>query len=694
MNKDTKQLLCPICRSYFTCDSSSINTVALRNHRNRSQFCKRVGQPKRHRSENVSTDRAEKQPKLPEESEQLNTARDHYVPTKALSSSSADEYMETFEVDAMDDGCTPWLDIKQDETVDNESDVEDSRDWFLGNEDASLNNEEVVDYEDLIDNLSLLDENGVPIDIGHLRDCGRMDHDDEEEIDFEVEQVDELGNVANDRKLKKADCIPNAIKKKQDLILLFFFDNMPAKFNRVLGEEVDVDSAIQCLDLMVGMHMSEAEADNFLAFMDRIVSSKTLKPFAMPIRSKTLYRAFLGKTELFFPLEIAELKVLPTIFEADGKKDLKPLCKPFIKLEDALATLLLKLDPSDITHECKPLYERVNGRNQRVYEGFCTGDYPISIQEKVLKMSKDALNGKRILIFYVSTFIDGALMNSGHTRSATPILLTILNDSRKSTTLVGFCAKNLHVSDEEIDTILDSKGVTGKVAKDEIRKLALRQINYDYIYSIIGSFQDLQDESFGFDVQIGLGPCAEYHRVYFVFTNCNGDHPQVHIMTGIKNNACHICNNMHPFNFPCTDWDRDGVGSINFCHEVRNPMRQYTYAANHSTATQNVIKYANELKIAVEKKAEKSKKKSLGMNALEKELLKEKKIALDNLTETLKVEKAELRQQKILLDQHNGRSGEISPYLMFKGLICTGTICDISVILYRKIYALALGLFL
>lgn len=40
--------------------------------------------------------------------------------------------------------------IKQDETVDIESDVEDSGDWFMGNEDVSLNNEEVVDYEDLI----------------------------------------------------------------------------------------------------------------------------------------------------------------------------------------------------------------------------------------------------------------------------------------------------------------------------------------------------------------------------------------------------------------------------------------------------------------------------------------------------------------------------------------------------------------
>ena len=160
--------------------------------------------------------------------------------------------------------------------------------------------------------------------------------------------------------------------------------------------------------------------------------------------------------------------------------------------------------------------------------------------------------------------------------------------------------------------------------------------------------------------------------ILFSQTAMHGDHPQVHLMTGIKNNACHICNNMHPFNFPCTDWDRDGVGSINLCHEVRNPMRQYTCAANHSIATQNVIKYANELKVAVEKEAEKSKKNSIDLTPSEKEVLKEKKIALDNLTDTLKVEKAELRQQKILLDKLNGRSGEISPYLMFKGLICTG----------------------
>ena len=203
IKKATKKLFCPNCRSYFTCDANSINTVALRNHSNRSQLFKELYQQKRHRTEILSTDRAEKQPKLPDESERLKTLIDHHVPTKAHFSSSADEHMETFEGVASDNGCIPRLGIKQDETVDLESDVEESGDWFLGNEDAFSNIEEVVDYEELITNLSLLDENGVPIDIGHFRDCegSAMENDDKEEIDFEEEQFDELRIVANDRKL-------------------------------------------------------------------------------------------------------------------------------------------------------------------------------------------------------------------------------------------------------------------------------------------------------------------------------------------------------------------------------------------------------------------------------------------------------------------------------------------------------------
>ena len=105
MKKATKKLFCPNCRSYFTCDANSINTVALRNHSNRSQLCKELYQQKRHRTEIMSTDRVEKQPKLSDKCERSKTLIDHHVPTKAQFFSSADEHMETFEGVASDNGC-------------------------------------------------------------------------------------------------------------------------------------------------------------------------------------------------------------------------------------------------------------------------------------------------------------------------------------------------------------------------------------------------------------------------------------------------------------------------------------------------------------------------------------------------------------------------------------------------------------
>jgi len=108
-----------------------------------------------------------------------------------------------------------------------------------------------------------------------------------------VKMKEEVDVQVGSRMLER-ECAVNDIRTKQQLIRLFYFDNMPAKFNRVLGEEVDVDAAIQFLDHMVNMHMSEAEGDEFLALMDRIVSSQTGKLFPMPIRAKTLKLAFLG----------------------------------------------------------------------------------------------------------------------------------------------------------------------------------------------------------------------------------------------------------------------------------------------------------------------------------------------------------------------------------------------------------------
>jgi len=123
--------------------------------------------------------------------------------------------------------------------------------------------------------------------------------------------------------MSERDCTSNVIKQNQDLIKLFYFDNMPAKFNRVLGVEVDVEDALQCLNQMVEMHMSEAEGDVFLAFKDRIITKRTGEVFAMPIRSKTLRLAFLGKADSFFLVQQASVfadfaSIIERVYERVG----------------------------------------------------------------------------------------------------------------------------------------------------------------------------------------------------------------------------------------------------------------------------------------------------------------------------------------------------------------------------------------
>ena len=205
--------------------------------------------------------------------------------------------------------------------------------------------------------------------------------------------------------------------------------------------------------------------------------------------------------------------------------------------------LLLKIQPNDLVKHMHPTYttnERL-GREERVYSEFSSGEYPILIQKEVHDRYLSDFEGRKPLIIYLSLFIDGALMNSTGTRSAIPIIISVLNDKKKNCTLVGFNAKDLHISEEVLDIVLQRKGIQAKSTRADILQLALRQLNWDICYRLICPFQQRQEVLKGFDVQIGIGTTAEFHRVYFVFTNFTGDHPQIHENTGIKSNACHIC---------------------------------------------------------------------------------------------------------------------------------------------------------
>ena len=87
--------------------------------------------------------------------------------------------------------------------------------------------------------------------------------------------------------------------------------------------------------------------------------------------------------------------------------------------------LLLKVNPDDLIQNMKAVFIAKNdgsGSSERLYTDYGSGDYPIDVQNVVHADSKVKFNGKIPLIIYVSVFIDGALMNSTHTSSATPIV--------------------------------------------------------------------------------------------------------------------------------------------------------------------------------------------------------------------------------------------------------------------------------
>jgi hypothetical protein len=84
----------------------------------------------------------------------------------------------------------------------------------------------------------------------------------------------------------------------------------------------------------------------------------------------------------------------------------------------------------------------------------------------------------------VSIFIDGALMNTTHTSSATPIVLTIINDKKKNSTVVGFFSEKLPVPKDVLNNILLNKKIKFKSQRDLIMQIALKQLNFDFYFEL------------------------------------------------------------------------------------------------------------------------------------------------------------------------------------------------------------------
>jgi hypothetical protein len=281
----------------------------------------------------------------------------------------------------------------------------------------------------------------------------------------EHSEVEDESLLNTSSKLSLNECVSNEVLSKQRIIVQNFYNVIPAKSNRIAGKEVHVEIALMALNHIVELNLSDPEGDEFLDVLNKIMALRSEEDSAIPMKTKTLKRAFLSKADKIFPIESIGIKLLPCFFSSGSTtssrtKDPVPILhKHFRKIEDALALLLLQVNPEDVMFEMKPefLECQFDGSKERLYTGYSSGDYPIDIQGWVNTDFKSKFYGRKPLPLLISIYIDGCLLNSTHTRFAIPVIITLLNDKKKSSTVIGFNYEALPIPAEVLDNILIRK---------------------------------------------------------------------------------------------------------------------------------------------------------------------------------------------------------------------------------------------
>ena len=282
----------------------------------------------------------------------------------------------------------------------------------------------------------------------------------------------------------------------------------------------------------------------------------------------------LGHCEVVLPQEyFGEIRT-------SRNRPLPSLHAAYIPLEVALGILLLKISTQDIIHEMKASYWKgVDGKTgeetvERIYTDWSTSKYACEIQEVIRNGDFE----RTPLVLYVSIFVDGGVMNSSQTRKAVPVTIAIQNIRKeKFQSLIGFVPEDSCVSRDVLDGLLEEKGYN-KTSRDFILQYAHRQRLWDYLNGIFTPFLQRQDDSNGFDVQVGTGTNKKFYKVFVVFTNFLGDCPQMHDLTSVTRTGCHLCMSKNFANF-----------RINTDCNPRNFEHQIKAGVNHAVQMSKLI---------------------------------------------------------------------------------------------------------
>lgn len=425
-------------------------------------------------------------------------------------------------------------------------------------------------------------------DIGSDLGDGFSEHSGEE-VNSEADSKSSA-SIVSATVLTKEQCIPNDVLKIQQLVLSQLYDqtSSPIRFNKVNNEkEVNKVAALQILKFCEERHMSRVEAEEYLKSTHHLIEAVTLNNFDMVRSYKTLKRVFLWSLDKKIPLSYAELKLPSPFFGQFRTRSNNPLPSikaAYIPLEVTIALLLLKLDPEDVIDNFAPEYwTGINNEGeesvQRIYTNWVSGKYAVDIQ-RLYRDSLDTVHTPLLLCF--SIHIDESVMNSGQSRSTTPVSICLQNGRNKNfQNLVGFVPDQNSTSPEVLDGLLEGIGIN-QTGRNYILQLASRQREWDYLSQVFTPFMKRQEQSNGFDVQIGTGENKKFFRIFVVFTNFQADSPQFHALTGVSNKSCHLCMCRNFANFRLNDCDCNGRnGSINEQEEPRDIFKQFSAGAVH-----------------------------------------------------------------------------------------------------------------
>jgi hypothetical protein len=172
---------------------------------------------------------------------------------------------------------------------------------------------EADDEEEMEDMEEDMDDDDVDVD------CARTRSDVDEEAD--------VGAPRSTSRIRRSLLESNRLLEVQRILLDKFFDRIPAKFNKVEGNKVDLELAMDILDHMESFHMSQTEGDAFITFMKDFLEKVRAKycnegeveegnNFGLPSCFKTFRRAFFEKTETLLPLGKCEMPILPDYFHS------------------------------------------------------------------------------------------------------------------------------------------------------------------------------------------------------------------------------------------------------------------------------------------------------------------------------------------------------------------------------------------